>query len=100
MILFNNLQAFEAFSQSFQERYHLLEGVCSHQRETNQRVFGSYGRSHHRIDKDTLVEQVAGYPEGLLVIADKQRDNGRTGIAYFTTDTTESFKSVVGYVHK
>ena len=75
---------------------HLLGRVRGHERETDERVLGCYGRRHHGVDKDTLVEKVARDGKGLEVIADKERDNRGRSIADFETTAAEAFEGDIG----
>lgn len=69
-----------------------------HEREADKRIFGRYSRRYHRIDKDALLEEVARYHEGLVVVAYEKRNDGRSGIAYLATYATETVESIVGNV--
>ena len=63
-----------------------------------ERILRRNSRRNNRINKNTLIKQIASYPECFLIITNKQRNNRRTCIPYLTTYTSESFQSIIRHV--
>ncbi len=56
---------------------------------------GSHGGGHDGIDEDTLVKQVSGDVERLVVVADEERDDGCGGISYLAAHRAEIVEGVM-----
>ena len=77
---------------------HLLLGVRCHKAKTDERVVGRHCRRDHRIDEDSLVEQVTRDGERLVVVSDVKRDDGGLGVTDFKSHLAESVQRIVGDV--
>ena len=94
---------FETLFDFFKSHIYLCSCMRSHQRKSYQRILRRNSRRNNRINKNTLIKQIASYPECFLIITNKQRNNRRTCIPYLqqphlTTYTSESFQSIIRHV--
>ena len=74
----------------------LLVGMGCHEAEADERVVGRHSRRNNRVDKDSLVQEVARDGESLVVVTDEKRDDGSLGVTDFTSHITESLQRLMG----
>ena len=75
-------------------------GVGGHEGDADEGVLRLYGGSDNGSNEDALFEQHVSEEEGLVVVAHKERDDRRFGVAYLESEVAESLHGVVGVVPK
>ena len=76
----------------------LLLGVGGHEGDADEGVLRLDGGSDDGSDEDARFEEEVGEEEGLVVVADEERYDGRFGVADLESEVAESLHSVVGVV--
>ncbi len=76
----------------------LLFAVCSHQREANQSILWCACRWDNRIDEDTTVEGELRHQEGLVAVADIERNDWALGLSNLEAFLAEAFQCIVRHV--
>lgn len=92
------MELFEALVDFVDRIVDLLAGVGGHECDTDESVFGGDSGSDDRGDEDARFEEKVGEEEGLVVVADKERDDGGFGVADFEAELAERVEGVVSDV--
>lgn len=77
---------------------YLLLSVSGHEGDADEGVLRLDGRSYDGRDEYALFEEEVGEEEGLVVVADKERNDRRFGVANLETEVAEGLHGVVGVV--
>ena len=69
-------------------------GVGGHEGEADERLVARHGGRDDGGHEDAVDQQVVGDGEGLHVVADEERDDGRLGVAYLEAQVLEGLEGV------
>ena len=92
------LELFEAFIDLIHSVIDLLTRVSSHEGDTDECVFGGDGRSDNGSYEDASFEEHVSEKEGLVVIADEERNDGCFGVANFKSELSERVERIMSDV--
>lgn len=91
---------FESLVNFVDSEIDLLTLVSSHKCDTDKGIFGGHGRGYDRSHKNTCFEEGVSDAERSVVVANKERDDRRFGIAYLEAKLTESVEGIVCNIPK
>lgn len=86
----------EDFGDFFEGLLNLGLGVRGHEAETDKGIVGGDGGRDNGVDEDAVFKEVMRDGKGLIVITNKERNDGRGGVADLKAAALEALKGHVG----